>query len=360
MASPLKNLYNQQYIELLVKSIYKFHNQFNKENFKRDIFDTSWHSLELKERMRHIATTLGVHLPNEYKNAIDILKKSFLQMNHSYNLENIIFQDFVAVYGMNNFKISMDALKHFTKKSTSEFSIRFFIIKFPKKSMQILKLWAEDEDEDVRRLASEGCRPRLPWAIALEEFKKEPKGVIEILELLKDDISPYVRKSVANSINDISKDNPQIVKDLAVRWLKEDESRYSLLKHGCRTLLKKSDKKTLELFGYKTPNNLSLIHFKHTEKTSATEDLSFSFELISNEVLGKIRVEYAIYFLRKNGSYNKKVFQIKDGFFETKTIYLSKAYSFKPITTRKYYQGLQKLSIIINGKEFISKEFQLQ
>jgi len=129
-------------------------------------------------------------------------------MNHNYGLENMIFQDFVEVYGLDSFDVSMMAFEVFTVNSSSEFAIRKFILKYEEKTMIQMLLWAKSENEHVRRLASEGSRSRLPWAVALPVFKEDPTSVVEILELLKDDVSAYVRKSVANNLNDISKDNP--------------------------------------------------------------------------------------------------------------------------------------------------------
>ena len=116
----------------------------------------------------------------------------------------MIFQDFVEVYGLDDFENSMRALEVFTINSSSEFAIRQFIVKYPQNTMKQMKIWALSENEHIRRLATEGCRSRLPWAIALREFKENPKKVIEVLEILKDDVSEYVRKSVSNNINDIS------------------------------------------------------------------------------------------------------------------------------------------------------------
>ncbi|MDZ7819313.1 MAG: DNA alkylation repair protein [Aliarcobacter sp.] len=125
----------------------------------------------------------------------------------------MVFQDFVEVFGLDDFDESMKALEVFTQDSSSEFAIRQFILKYENETMNQMKLWAKSPNEHLRRLSSEGCRPRLPWAIALPKFKQNPEKPLEIIELLKNDKSLYVQKSVANNLNDISKDNPQIVID---------------------------------------------------------------------------------------------------------------------------------------------------
>ena len=359
MAPLLKDLYNQEYIELLCSNLQKSYPKFKSSEFKYRVFNSSWSTLELKERMRHISTTLKLYLPENFEESTLILKDVFSKMNFSFSLENMIFQDFVEVYGTDNFEVSISALEHFTLNSSSEFAIRRFILRYPQKSMKQMCLWATSENYHVRRLASEGCRPRLPWAIALDDFKKDPSLVLEIIEILKNDESPYVRKSVANSINDISKDNPEIVKALTRKWIGQDENLDAILKHGCRTLLKHSDKDVLKLFGFHEPTKIKIDDFVYTKMTSSQKNLDFSFTLCSDEILGVIRVEYALYFLRKNGVHNKKVFQIFNGELKIKRKSLRKTYSFKEISTRKYYKGIQKLSIIVNGVEFVQKEFTL-
>lgn len=357
MAQLLKNLYNEEYIHLLSLNLKSCYPAFDSLSFKESIFDDSWEDKELKQRMRYIATTLNKYLPRTYADSLDILKNVFVSLDTKYALENMIFQDYVEVYGLDNFKDSIDALACFTVGSSSEFAIRQFILKYPDETMQQMLLWAKDENEHLRRLASEGCRPRLPWAIALPVFKNNPEKVLKILELLKDDDSKYVQKSVANNLNDISKDNPQILRDITKSWIGQNKNRDWILKHGCRTLLKDSDRETLALFGFKENKNLSLENFTYTKNVSAVDDLEFSFLLLSPEKLGKLRIEFAIDFLRQNKKYNTKVFKISESDVKEKSKKVSKNYSFKAISTRKYYKGMHKIHIIINGIKFIEKTF---
>ncbi|MBU1216141.1 DNA alkylation repair protein [bacterium] len=359
MAELLKNLYNEHYIERLCSELLKVSPSFDADTFTLKIFDENWTPRELKERMRHISTTLAAFLPKEYLNAVEILKQCFLHMNKEFSLENIIFQDFVEVYGLNDFQTSMYALECFTINSTSEYAIRKFILKYQTQTMKQLRLWAKSENEHLRRLACEGCRPRLPWGIALENFQKDPTEVLEILEILKDDTSLYVKKSLANNLNDISKDNPEIVIEILKRWRKEEPKREWILKHGCRTLLKKGDKETLGIFGFSLPKHIELHNFIMQESVKMGADLNFSFTLETDGTLGLLRVEYAIEFLRKNTQSNKKVFHIAQGEYNAQKKNFSKSYSFKPITTRKYYEGTHTIFILVNGVSLAKKEFIL-
>ncbi|MEA2051192.1 MAG: DNA alkylation repair protein [Campylobacterota bacterium] len=359
MSKLLKELYNEKYITLLVDNITIYYPSFNKQSFINTIFCSSWDKKELKERMRHISTTLNQFFPFDYKTSIDILKKTFSKINYDFNLENIIFQDFVEVYGLDYFDLSMDALEHFTINSTSEFAIRQFIIKYPNKTMKQMILWANNENEHIRRLASEGCRPRLPWAISLSMFKKDPTKVLDILNILKNDKSKYVQKSIANNINDISKDNPKVVLELSKKWINKSSEINWILNHGCRTLLKNGNKDIFKLFGFKDITHIEISNIVFNMVVYINENLEFSFELNSKTNLGKIRVEYEIEFLRQNYNYNKKVFKIYEGVVNNKSKEFSKKHSFKPITTRKYYKGIQRFTIIINGIRTISNEFVL-
>ena len=359
MAPLLKDLYNTHYINLLSSQIQTFFPTFPINDFINSIFTSQWKDKALKERMRHISTTLFMYLPKDYPTAIDILKNTFSTMNHSYNLENMIFQDFVEVCGMDNFHISMDALEHFTINSSSEFAIRRFIIKYPTQTMQQMQKWTQSHNSHIRRLASEGCRPRLPWAVTLQTYKENPREVLHIINLLKNDTDKYVQKSVANNINDISKDNPQDVKELATQWIGYSKIRDSILKHGCRTLLKQSDPEILSLFGFHPIDTIELVDFSMNQNVKMGEVLDFSFSLKSANKLGKLRIEFALHFLRKNNTHNKKVFKIGEGNYVEQTRAFQKKYSFKTINTRVYYKGLQKLELLVNGKTMQIKEFML-
>jgi 3-methyladenine DNA glycosylase AlkC len=281
-------------------------------------------------------------------------------MKGDFYLVNIIFQDYVEVYGLDDFTRSMRALETFTKGSTSEFAIRAFLLKDEDKTMAVMKKWAKSENEEVRRLASEGCRPRLPWAVALPSFKKDPTKVLEVLEILKDDTSKYVQKSVANNLNDISKDNANTLKIVLKTWFGKTSSRDWILKHGSRTLLKRGDSEVLEYFGFKRAHLISVVNFKVAPSVKLGEELLFEFELLSTQILGKLRVEFSLEFVRLNGKSSTKVFKICEGEYATVSKDIAKKFPFKIISTRKYYEGEHALCIIVNGERKARKKFMLE
>lgn len=357
MAEPFKNLFNHTLIENLSGEITKIYTSFDSQGFRVSVFDDDWDNRELKDRMHHIATCLRKHLPDDYISAIDILEKV---SSNSSGFQFMFFPDFVEMYGLKYYDKSVEALAHFTTTSSSEFAVRPFIIKYPDKMMKQMMTWAESENLHIRRLSSEGCRPRLPWAMALPEFKKDPTPVIKLLKKLKNDNSEYVRRSVANNLNDISKDHPEIVLTLAKKWLGQSQEIDGIIKHGCRTLLKQGRTEALELFGFGNPEKIKLSDFHIESDVKMGEKIEFGFSISSDEgQLGKLRIEYAIDFMKSNGKQSAKVFKISEGNYTDSVKRITRRYSFRKITTRKYYSGLHGISIIINGKEFTRDEFVL-
>jgi len=357
MAEQLKNVYTKKYIENLALKTKQNYKQFDTNSFINSIFDDNWNDLELKQRMRHIALRLNDFLPISYAKQLEVLKVVSKDFS---SFEAMFFQDFVEVYGLDDFENSIKALEVFTIDSSSEFAIRQFILKYEDETMSQMKLWTKSSNEHLRRLASEGCRPRLPWAIALPKYKKEPKKVLEILELLKNDSSKYVQKSVANNLNDISKDNPNLVINFVKENLGVSKQLDWICKHASRTLLKKGDKEILNLFGFEKSAHVDIINFCYDEVVKIDSDLNFTFELVSDELLGNVRVEYVIYYLKSNNTHNKKVFMISQNEIKSNQKRFVKKQSFKNMTTRKHYIGTHYISILLNGNEIIKKEFILK
>ncbi len=357
MPEPLKNLYNEQLINNLCQEISKQHPAFNQAEFKASVFSENWVNKELKQRMRHIAQCLHLQLPINYKTAIKILKPVAEKFN---GFEYMFFQDFVECYGMDDFKTSIDALEHFTKYASSEFAVRAFIIQDEKRMMKQMMQWAKSDNHHLRRLASEGCRPRLPWAISLPRFKNNPTVILPILKTLMNDDSEYVRRSVANNLNDIAKDHPDVVIKWAKQWLGKNKNTDRLVKHGCRSLLKQGDQKTLQLFGYGKSSDIKVSQFRVPKNIAVGNKLTFTFLLASEKAaLGKCRIEFGIDFVKANGSLSRKVFKIAEGDYAEREKQIEKYFSFKKISTRKYYTGKHQLSIIVNGIKQITKSFNL-
>lgn len=331
---------------------------FAKDKFIELIYSIDWESLELKEKMRHVAVCLHEFLHGDFEQAIDVLIKIAPDVK---GFEGMVLPDYVELYGLEHWDISLKALKEFTKYSSSEFAIRPFIQKNPEKAIEFMAELSTSKNENIRRFASEGCRPRLPWAMALPDFKKDPSPIIPILETLKDDESEFVRRSVANNLNDISKDNPEISLKLCKSWIGKSEKTDWIVKHACRTLLKAGDKRALILFGYEDPGHIKIENFNIVPiEVKIGDYLKFSFLLnITGKKKAKLRLEYAIDYLKSNNTHNRKVFKITENTYSPGEHKFKKRHSFAEMSTRRHYAGIHKVSIIVNGEIKGTKEFQV-
>jgi 3-methyladenine DNA glycosylase AlkC len=355
MAELLKYLYNPKLISSLCSSLKSLYESFDSDGFTEDIFCDEWDEKELKHRMRHISENLGKYLPDDYAKSLKILK---LLAPHFSGFEYMFFPDFVELHGLDDFELSVSALEYFTEFSSSEFAVRPFIKKYPIKMMAQMEMWAESDNHHVRRLASEGCRPRLPWANALPLFKKNPQAVLRVIEKLKNDDSEYVRRSVANNLNDISKDNPQIVILISQQWIGINKDTDWIVKHACRTLLRQGNPQVLHLFGFSKPINITINNLEIQKSVAIGDKLVFSFSIKSSVgKLGKLRIEYAIDFMKKNGKLSRKIFKISEADYLEQEKSISRHQSFKIISTRKYYCGNHMLAIIVNGQELAIGKF---
>ncbi len=357
MTTPLKQVYTDAYLNDIGQRIQAVDPAFEHKRFVKAVFAEPWEALELKARMRRITETLKQFLPDDYDAALERLKPAAVYFS---GYEAMFFPDFVGCYGVNEWQRSMVALNHFTRYSSSEFAVRPFIELDQERMLQQMLVWAGDENEHVRRLASEGCRPRLPWASTLPALKKDPTPVWSILETLKSDSSVYVRKSVANHLNDISKDHPDLVVDRARQWLGHSKETDWIVKHGCRTLLKARHPEVLQLFGVAGADHISVTDGWVQDEVALGAELTYGFTLCSElGELGKVRVELVMHFLRGRGQYGQKVFKVFEGLVSDSKKKVERSFSFKPLTTRRYYPGIQKLEIVVNGASLMAKEFLL-
>ncbi|MCK0472398.1 DNA alkylation repair protein [Halalkalibacter sp. APA_J-10(15)] len=358
MAEPLKNMYNETFFRLFSEKVLSVYPSFQSDTFLKLIFNEEWDTKELKQRIRHISECLAETLPKGYSNALAILQKLAPTCR---GFEYLFFPDFVERYGLHSREESLHALKELTSSSSAEFAIRPFIEAHPEETMALLLKWATNSNEHVRRLASEGCRPRLPWAKPLTTFKKDPSLIIPILQALKEDESEYVRKSVANNLNDIAKDHPAIVKEICLQWRGQHPHTDWILKHGCRTLLRKADPDILELFGFERQPHV-LIEALTLSQTSIQrgESLTFIFQL-KNETSTpyKLRIEYGIDFVKARGKTSRKLFKITENTYQKGSYSFERNHSFKDLSTRKHHPGEHYIVIIINGDEYARSTIML-
>lgn len=351
--------FTEQSLHAFITVLSKYYPDLDTVKFKNLINDSQWNSLFIMKKMRHVTLSMHQVLPDSFEKAVEILLKAAPELNW---WENMCLPDYIGVYGQDYWDISMSALTEFTKHGSSEFAIRPFLINEPEKTAAFLKGLADHKNEHVRRYSSEGCRPSHPWGIGLPLFKKDPSLILPILEKLKNDESEYVKKSVANNLNAISKDNPDIVLEVAEQWYGKNENTDWIVKHACRTLLKAGNRRALAVFGFGSSKNMMVSDFQ-LDKESITlgEKLTFSYllELKTTEET-KVRLEYGIYFMKANGKPRRKVFKISEKSYQPGSYMISKKHKFIDLTTRKHYAGTHCVSLIVNGDEKEKLEFMLK
>jgi 3-methyladenine DNA glycosylase AlkC len=359
MPEKLKDLFfTASFVADLAEALHRICPEFDRAKFTRLVFDASWEGRELKDKMRHITQCLHETLDKEYAEALKLL----IEVAPSFHgFDTMVFPDFVQCYGLDHWDLSFPALALFTPLCSSEYAVRPFIDQDPPRAMEYLNTWAEDESEHVRRLASEGCRPRLPWGMALPKFKKDPSLILPVIEKLKDDPSEYVRKSVANNLNDISKDHPEWVLDVCERWYGRSANTDWIVKHACRGLLKAGNRRAMQLFGLGETEKVSVSNLTLDRRTlSIGRELRFSFELtVETDEACLVRMEYAVEYARPAGKASRKVFQIKEETFDPGTHAISRKLSLVDQSTRKHYPGEHRLSIFVNGVEMAQAAFAL-
>ncbi|RVU39923.1 DNA alkylation repair protein [Rheinheimera riviphila] len=357
MSAPLlKDLIDVAFMQRLGNACHQLQPTFDSTRFVSTVVDDNYHALELKARIQRVATILFQQLALPFVKSCEILKPLSSQFG---GIQGFVFPEVVAQFGLDQPDIALPALGHFTQFSTSEFAIRPFISRYPELTLPQLALWAQSDNHHLRRLASEGSRPRLPWGQALPQFKKDPTPLLPILEQLKQDPSDYVRRSVANHLNDISKDRPELMLELCQRWFGQHPDTDWIVKHALRGLLRQRHPVALQLFGYQPLAVQAQLQLPARVKMG--ERLEFSV-LLSQATTGsgKTRVEYAIDFASKAGKPRHKVFQWLERVVNEPELTLQRSYLFKDLTTRKHYAGEHRLYIIVNGQIVTSQSFLLE
>ncbi|MCJ8314367.1 MAG: DNA alkylation repair protein [Saccharospirillaceae bacterium] len=371
MAELLKDQYNLEFVQLLCKHLIKISSKAKKLSLNKDLvtlfMQQDWQDLELKQRMNRAALiSLTLIEQNNFKQACLLINKLSDQFDVFLGMfiPPMITDLFFSLEDKSQkpaLPTAFESLKHVTKNSTSEFAVRAFIEQYEKQTMAFMLTCCSDKSEHVRRFASEGSRPRLPWGQALTTFKKDPSLIWPILNELKQDSSLYVRRSVANNLNDISKDNPQLMLDWCEHNNKISEKEDWIIKHACRVLLKQAHPRALKLFDYSDPSDITVDRFEINQtELKIGEKLSFSCLLSSKKKLGKIRVEYCIDYIKANGKHNQKVFNWSEKTINKKTLKLTSTQSMAQMSTRKHYTGLHFISVRVNGLMFQKCQFELK
>ena len=258
---PMKELMGRELVVLIGQSLAQAVPGFDMRRFQtragRDL-----DKLELKERALSIAEAMAEQMPASFDKLSPLLIKSLgppLEQTEGNGLAPFFYfphTQLIAAYGVSSFDSGMTANYEITKRFTAEFSVRPFLIEHRSKCLMVLRRWAKDSNPHVRRLVSEGTRPRLPWAMRLPEFQADPNLSLPLLEMLKDDSELYVRRSVANHLGDIAKDNLELALDVCEKWLQElklssddhvAENRRWIVRHAVRHPAKKGNPRAIKI-----------------------------------------------------------------------------------------------------------------
>ena len=363
-------LYNPTKVQKIATEIKAVYPVFNQEAFEKEVIE-SFPDLELKARMYHIRDMLTRHLPQDYKEAANILLQALPEALDNTKSDDD-FGDFIyAPYGefvtfhgccTEHVDFSLQALREISKRFSVEFAIRDFINTFPTKTLAVLEACSVSDNYHERRLASEGLRPKLPWAKKLTIDYSEP---LTHLENLFDDNTRYVTRSVANHLNDIAKEDAPLVIETLKRWKASDKQNAKemdyIINHALRTLVKQGNEDALELLGYVYKPDIDVSGFTlQNKEVSVGEALRFDFKLNAKEDT-KLMIDYIIHFRTKAGTFSPKVHKLKKvSLKKGESLTLQKKHPFKAnMTTRTLYEGEHKVELQINGTCYAESMFIL-
>lgn len=369
---PFKNLLNQRLVRAAAEQLQSAWPAFDKATFVRRA-NRGLDALELKARAMQIADALEVTLPADFAAACDVIEAALAPAREpdaaaaddEPGLRGWIvwpLGEFVARRGLAEPDRALVALHALTQRLTAEFAIRPLIVEHPELVIATLQRWALDPSAHVRRLVSEGSRPRLPWGLRLQALVRDPTPTLPLLAALQDDPSEYVRRSVANHLNDIAKDHA----DLVVGWIREHlptagPERRTLLRHASRTLIKQGHAGMLAVWGAAAPFDGSARLTLSPRRLMVGQSLNLSLRLRSaSEQSQTLLIDYAVHHVKANGQTSAKVFKgwsLSLAPRETRT--LVKTHSMRAVTTRRYHAGRHAVEVRINGQRVAQAAFSL-
>lgn len=348
-APALKEMFNEARYRALASTLSELTPRFDRKRFLALTLE-GLSERSLLQRVRRTSEALRAALPAAYPEALAVLRDLAPQVKHSFVC--IVLPDFVGLYGHAHTRLSLDALATFTCYGSSEFGIREFLKRDLKGTLDVMTRWAEDKNEHVRRLASEGSRPRLPWSFHLEAIARDPELTVPILSRLMNDPSLYVRKSVANHLNDVSKEHPEWL----VAWLgRQDLTRpYTawIAKRALRTLIKRGHPGALATIGVAGRATLGRVQFDVSPKRVALgEQVRFSASLeASGRKAQRLVVDYAVHFVKASGGTSAKVFKWKELELAPGAVFTAeKTQRIRDFTTRKHHAGRHRVELLVNG-----------
>ena len=358
-AAQLKHWFDEARYRRIADDLVEIHAGFNRKRFLAHTLD-GLAERSLLQRLRRTSEAMRATLPEEFPKALAILRKLAPRFKHGF--VSLVLPDYVGLYGLDDFERSMDALKFFTTFGSSEFAIREFLRRDLPRTLAVMETWSRDADEHVRRLASEGCRPRLPWSFKLRELIADPSPVRPILHNLRADPSLYVRKSVANHLNDVTKDHPGWVLERIGGWDLADERTAWIAKRALRTLIKQGDRRALGVIGAGKRAEVAVEEFTVSPgKVKLGERVTLTLRLRSTARHSqKLVIDYAVHYVKQSGETSAKVFKWKETALAVgEEITLNKGQRIQDFTTRKHHSGKHIVEVTVNGDRKATGAFVL-
>ncbi|UWX74466.1 DNA alkylation repair protein [Burkholderia gladioli] len=318
-------------------------------------------SLMARVRRASLAIEAGAQaLPGGYDTVLTLLAEAAPHLGGGFL--SLVAPDYVGQFGRHDFDRSMAALAFFTRFGSSEFAVREFLRDDPRRALATLRDWSRHEDQAVRRLASEGSRPRLPWSFRLREIEADPALAAPILDNLCADPSDYVRRSVANHLNDVTKLHPDWVLERAAAWGGADAGTRWIVRHALRTLVKRGDARALALLGASGAARIEAVPFAVTPaRIELGETVTLAAELVSTaQDVQRLVVDYRIGYVKKNGSTAHKVFKLRElTLAPGQRIDIVRSQRIRDFTTRTHYAGRHGVELIVNGAVVAQAHFDL-
>jgi 3-methyladenine DNA glycosylase AlkC len=354
----LKDFFEASVVAAIAGSLRRAYPPFDERRFTAQCLD-GLAERELVARGAHIAEAMRAQLPEAYCQAVEVVLGSLdfdlatpSSMAAFRYLPHTIF---VSTYGLEDPETSMRALHELTQRFTAEFAVRPFLERYPAATLARLATWASDPSEHVRRLVSEGTRPRLPWGSRLRAFVVDPTPVLALLELLRDDPARYVQRSVANNLNDIGKDHPELVVDVCRRWLVgAPEARRWIVTHALRSLVKRGHRPALDVLGVGARPRIRIGAVELPRRVKIGKPMTLAFELASTGTrVQELVVDFAVHFVKASGATAPKVFKLRRvSLGQAERVRFQTTVSFANMTTRKHYPGSHVIEARINGMAF--------
>lgn len=359
-APALKEIFNATRLEHIATEMSAVYPAFDAKAFLHKAND-GLAGLSVMQRMARVSECLHAVLPLSYEASLDVLRDLAPRMNSMF--VSTFLPHYVACYGRHAFDLSMDALKYFTRFGSSEFAVRYFLRDDLERTLKVMHEWALDANEHVRRLASEGSRPRLPWSFHLEPIQADPELTAAILDTLKADSSLYVRKSVANHLNDVTKQHPAWVLDRLEGWPLQERHTAWIARHALRSLIKQGDPRALAVIGVGGKAQVQVSQLQVTPAViQLGEQITLSFKVRSTlQTPQRLVIDYAIDYVKASGATSTKVFKLKT--FDLPAhgdVTLRRSQYIRELTTRRHYAGRHAVHLLVNGERLGSTAFEIR